>query len=160
MAATSTACSGPEWYDLALAPDWALAAADADPWPGRPVDAPACPGRTVYDESGSVEIDTNLCSWVSVVADARHDVAAGDPVELLFFHSALVADEPAEAVMGVAIAGTELWTTTVPVPSASGFYAPELPSPIDVAEGDPIVLHVHNHGANTYQLGHLRAWSR
>ena len=155
-----TACGRPDWRDLALAEDWSLVAPADDPWPGRPPEAAACPERTAYEESGSIEIDTNLCDWVTLTAPARWAVAADEPVQMLFFHSALAAEAPTEAVMAIAFGETEVWSLTSPVPSASAFFTPDLTSPVDVEVGDPLVLHVHNHGANTYQLGHLRAWTR
>lgn len=153
-------CTTPDWQDLAFADDWRLVAEGADPWPGRPSDAPACPERAVYEETGSIEIDTDLCDWVTITAPSRHQVQLGEAVDFLFFHSALAADDPTQATMGLAFGEEIVWTLTVPVPSAGGFYTPDRTAPVAVREGDPLYLHVHNHGANTYQLGHLRAWTR
>ena len=118
MIATALAgCASPEWHDLALAEDWSLVTPAADPWPDRPNDAEACPDRAAVVESGSIEVDTNLCDWITITAPARRDVRAGGPIEMLFFHSALATEEEegGEAVMAVAFGDAVLFGTLADV---------------------------------------------
>ena len=142
--------------DLVLADDWVLVHPDDDPTEGVPADQAPCPRRAASVEAGALELDTAVCDWITVEAPSRLRVRAGTELELFFFHAALSANEPAEAVMEVHIGEGTTWTHTAPVPSSSAFYDEVLVLEQTLRPDDPLVLHVHNHGANTYTLGHVR----
>jgi hypothetical protein len=153
----ATACAEPVGA-LAEPADWALVTPADDPWPGADADAPeGCPERAASPEDGFLEIDTKRCAWVTVTAPARRDLRTDDTITFLFLHAALVSDEPATATVGLLVDGAEAWRVELPVPSASGFFDVAIPSPVAVAAGAPLHLHVDNHGANAYRFGALHA---
>lgn len=151
------ACS--ESGPLALAEDWELVPPSEDPIPGRPDGIAPCPTRAAILEAGALEVDTTLCGWITLRAPARIRLGRGAEVEVFVFHQALSAPEPAQAVISVSAGEPprELWRRDLAVPSASAFYddVVELDEPIRPDES--LFFHVHNHGANTYTLGHLQA---
>jgi hypothetical protein len=148
-------CSG---ADLVLAEphDWALVTGIEDPW-DETNEHVACPARAAVVEEGFIELDTKVCSWITVSAPARAGVRTGTALRMLFFHSALVADEPSAAVVGVAVDGETLWQREIPIPSASAFEDVVVTVEHDVVSGAPMTFHVHNHGANSYRLGSVTA---
>lgn len=156
-------CACGETGDLVLAEDWSLVPPSEDPVPGRPADAAACPSRAITIEAGALEADTAICGWITAEASARFRVRKGRELDLFVFHRALTAPEPAEAIMGINLgqpsgeAQDWTWGEAVPVPSRDDFYKEILVVEETIEEGDPLIFHVHNHGANTYTLGHLRA---
>lgn len=110
-------------------------------------------------EDGAVELDTSICGWITVETTAAVAVEAGAEIDLFALHAALTAEAPAEAEFGVRVEDRVLWEVHRPIPSTDAYFAETFPSPVAIAEGDRLLLHVHNHGANTYRLGHLRAWT-
>jgi hypothetical protein len=150
------ACAEPEWVDLVDMGAWKLA--NPDPWPDRP-DLPACGDRAVTLEEGTVELDTNACGWITAEAPLLVQVTPDTPLAWFIFHDPLVADETAEATLGIQI-GETAWTEALAIPSAAGFFEVEVNAVSTVRAGEPLRFHVHNHGSNTYNLGWIRAWQR
>lgn len=153
--AVLSAC-GPDSGDLALAEDWALLAPEDDPVPGRPFDLPPCSTLALAVEAGAIELATDTCSWITVAAESRVNVRAGDPIELFLFHSALTAPEPATSVLEIRLGDEIAWEERLAIPGTTNFFETTIESPTALSRGGLVYLHVHNHGANTYTLGHLR----
>jgi hypothetical protein len=157
LIATSTgACAAAENEDLALPEDWSLVDAAEDPVPDRP-DGTACPERALVVEAGYLELDTAACGWITAMAPARHGTTLGDPLQVFAFHTALVAEETAEAVFSLYAEDTLLWEQRMTIPASGGFFEDEVILPRDLDAGTPLYVHVHNHGANSYRLAHVRA---
>ncbi|TVQ92727.1 MAG: hypothetical protein EA397_06115 [Deltaproteobacteria bacterium] len=76
-------------------------------------------------------------------------------MDLLFFHSALAATDPGRADVRLWIGEVELWHLEIPIPWGSGHHDLQLPAPESFAEGEPVYLHVSNHGANSYRFGRV-----
>ena len=53
--------------------------------------------------------------------------------------------------------GEPLWDVTVPIPAAAQLYDVTVPMDRDVPAGAEVVVHVHNHGGNTWRVAHARA---
>lgn len=136
----------------------ALIAADAweiggddDPFVDhRPADARCDAGAVV--EGSTLEVDTGACAWLWATQPARGAVGPGAPLEFVFWHGWLDAPEPAEAHVAVTIDGRLAWETFVPVPSEPVAYTEHFDSPVAASAGAPIGLHLHNHGANTWNV--------
>jgi hypothetical protein len=147
------ACAGP-------APAGPVALIDAASWvpspapdpfvDHRPADA-SCDGGTSV-EGATLEIDTGACTWLWVEQPLLDEVAAGDRLEFVFWHGWLDAPEPAEAHLALAFEGEPAWDVTVPVPGEPDAYTIELDAPSAVPAGAPVGLHLHNHGANTWNV--------
>jgi len=147
----------PGTEDLTLPEDWAALPEASDPFPDHRPESVDCDEAGWHEEDGVLEVETNLCNYASLVQLSQADVLPGDGIELLVYHSALSSvDEPAEAHFAVLLDGTVLWEETIPIPSASEIYTPDLQATAAVVQGTPIVVHLHNHGGNAWKLGHLR----
>lgn len=135
--------------------DWALLDPASDPWPGG-ASREACRPRAAHPEAGFVEIDTEICDWVSISAPLRSPIRRGDRLEFLFFHTALVAPEPTQATVGLMIGEVIVWELALEVPAATDFYEVQVDDPPRARRETAATLHVHNHGANSYRFGQLR----
>lgn len=136
-----------------------LAGAD-DPWTDRPaeVDCPPAARSIEVDTEGipSLEIDTGACNYLSLSQPLLLDVKEGDTVELRLFHDTLYALEPARAHSGVVIGDWVLWDREEPIPTTAVDWRPKLVAPRDFDAGVPVLLHLHNHGENTWNFYSLR----
>lgn len=108
--------------------------------------------QELLDTELVLEIDTGLCDYATVQQLSLAAIAAGDVVEIRMWHWQLTTPAPAQAHLALAIAGTVEWETLVPSPAAAGLVEAELELTRDVPAGTELQLHVHNHGANSYDL--------
>ena len=68
------------------------------------------------------------------------------------WHSALVAQEPAEGHFALLVDGELLWEKLVTIPADAGAYNDVVPVELQAEAGQTLQLHLHNHGANTWNL--------
>ena len=146
-------CSEPQslWDHQA----WTQLGAASDPWPNRPEDADCSPlgwFPEPYDGRDSVTIETNACPWASLQQPSLADVEVGDSIDLEFWHFNLTAAEPAEAEFGVLLDGQLLYSWVSPIPAPAGLVETTISSPVAAPAGAPLVLHLHNHGDNSYNF--------
>ena len=66
------------------------------------------------------------------------------------------APEAAEAHVAVLLGEQLVWETTLPIPTPSAVHDVEVPASAAASQGTPVVIHLHNHGSNAWNLGHLR----
>jgi hypothetical protein len=147
-----------EVADLALASDWTILGAEEDPFPThRAATKRLCPSG-FGEDLGVLDIDTATCSYVSAVAPTRAEVRPGDRISVLAWHQALASTDPlAEGHMAFLLDGEPLWELQVPIPAAAEVYDTSVPIDRLVPRGADLVVHVHNHGGNTWRVGHVRA---
>ncbi len=150
--------AGPaEPIDLVDPAAWGAVSAAEDPFGTPP--APGCdPESAVVIEDEQIEIQTDRCGWVTLQQPALVDVQAEHAVELLLFQGALASlEEGAVATIRLRLGSSSFWQTEVPIPAEA-----ELHEVVDdgfsLSVGDPVLLHVSNHGQNSYRLDHL--WVR
>lgn len=108
--------------------------------------------QEMLDTELVLEIDTGFCDYATVRQPSLAAIAAGDVVELRLWHWELTTPAPAQAHLALAIAGTVEWETLVSSPAAAALVEAELEITRDVPAGAELQLHVHNHGANSYDL--------
>lgn len=130
---------------------WRLAEASEDPLPAhRPEEVRCVMGGGVTFEQGALEINTDLCNYATLVQPAQTHIQRGEVIRVVGWNQGLFADPPAEAHLALLADGVVLWEATLPVPGPAEVYTPEVVAPQDFPAGVPLVLHVHNHGANSY----------
>lgn len=127
-----------------------------DPWFDERVGLESCSTHLPIVEDAFLEFDTKRCSSFSVERGTLHDVRPGDRIDILLWHAVLLADAPSVGVVILEMAGEERWRLEVPIPSPPAYIAESFAVDFSMEVGDPIRLHVRNHGANTYTLGSLR----
>ncbi|MEO0603541.1 MAG: hypothetical protein AAF211_19030 [Myxococcota bacterium] len=147
------ACAAPRPEAILVQMDaWRTATAANDLFPEHRTNPVDCPLATVTVEDGALEVDTGLCDYVLLEQPLLADVRAGEAVEIVFWHNELAALEPAEAHVAFGVAG-EVWLDrTLPIPSLAGAYADVVEVPVDTPAGAGLQLHLHNHGANTWNV--------
>ncbi len=134
--------------------DWAVT--DADPWPDHAPDPIECPELAwSYETQGgepSLEVRTDDCNYLVVEQTSIREALPGDELQFRLWHFDLVQFDPAEAHIGVQVDGRIVFEVTVPIPSSSEMISEEFAVQQAIPEGSPVVLHLHNHGANTWNM--------
>jgi len=143
-------------FELVAPEAWSMLDASMDPFAGhRPAEVTCDPDALDVD-LGLFEVDTGLCDYLSAGQPSLTTVRAGEVIEVLMYHGSLTWWEGATAHVAVSIDGVVLWEETIGIPAASEVYIAEVPSPVAVSPGTPIVFHLHNHGSNTWNIGHIK----
>lgn len=140
---------------LVSAGEWSEVPRETDPFVSESEQAPACVGPGFFVENEWVEVDTGLCTWVTLEARARFDVARGQWLRLVVSHYDLSASAPGEGVLRLQLGACDVWQKAVSIPNPAAVYDEELESPCAVEAGGTLVFHLHNHGQNTWQLQEL-----
>ena len=158
LAACSTNAADPEAREpervlLAPADLFRELAPPEDPFPEHRPAAFLChPLTGFYVEGGYLEVNTGSCAYFATGQPALAGAAAGDRVVGRVRHFDLTAAEPSEAHLAVTWGDLTLTETRLSIPSPAAVLDFELTLPRDVAQGDLVALHLHNHGQNTYQF--------
>lgn len=134
---------------------WSALAANDDPFGDRP-SAVTCDARGHGYERFSGEdafsVDTSQCDYLVAHQPSSTEVRAGELVKVRLWHFMLDAPTNAEAHIVLRLGATTLLDERVPIPSPGGLLTARWTAPTEVAVGEPVLLHVHNHGANPYAL--------
>jgi hypothetical protein len=135
---------------------WQVLDASQDPFSDhRPPDA-SCDPEGFFVETGLVEVETGLCGYVSAAQPIRVGVRTTDLLQVLVYHSSLTSDEDAEGHVALMIDDRLVWEQTVLIPSGSDVHSADFVAGFDAELGTQAVFHLHNHGSNTWNLGHFR----
>ena len=139
--------------------NWKSANLQQDPLPSHQPDTIDCSSTAFRTENAQLEIRTEFCNYAYIEFPALQSLSAGQPVELLLLHSGLWAPEEAEAHVAWFIGSELFWEAHLPIPSSSDFFYYEASLPIAIQKGDPIRIHLHNHGANDWKIGYFNVVS-
>ena len=113
-----------------------------------------CPGIPYREEYGGVEISTGRCHEITLAQPCLLDINVGDRIRIIAWHSQLVSEdpEPHEGVFMLAMNDTLLWSETSPIPGGARSFDLTIESHVNIRAGEPVRLHVHNHGANAWNV--------
>ena len=136
--------------------NWRFGDLETDPLISHQPENIDCAPSSFGIESEQLEIETDLCNYVFLEFDLLQDLPKGTPADFLLLHTGLWAPEVATAHAALLINGTIFWEQETEIPSSSQFFFFEGDIPIDAQQGDPVQLHIHNHGANDWRLGYFR----
>ena len=152
-----SADTGADAVSLVNFDQWTLLDADRDPTPEHRSPDSSCAPRGVIPEDGVIEVNTNDCGYALLGQPITHPIAAGDTVELLMYHSALSAlEEPTEGHFSLWIGDALLWELNVSIPAAAEIYFVPVTVDFDVDPATEVRVHLHNHGGNSWRIGHLK----
>jgi hypothetical protein len=146
------------WHTLVAYDAWSGVARADDPFVTAAEQPPECLGPGFYAEPdlGWLEIDTGECSWVTLSASAAVPVESGKSLlRITMSHYDLNAPTPARAELALRLGDCDVWSKSVKIPGPAAVDTEELTSPCASAAGGPVLLHLHNHGQNTWQLQEL-----
>jgi len=141
--------------DLVAAEAWTIDDA-VDPYPEHRDIGQACDPSGMLVEEGLLEVRTGDCGYLIAHQTSRSAVRVGDDIEVLVFHSSLTAPAPAEGHIALTVDGNSIWENNVTIPSISQVYVEVIEAIFDAPEGAEVVLHLHNHGSNAWNLGYVR----
>lgn len=136
--------------ELADMHGWGDAAA-SDPFDDVPAEG-ECPIGGTTIEGSTFEANTGLCTYLWTEQALLADLVPGDVIELVFWHSTLVSDVPAEGHLALAVDGEVLYDRRIPIPAGYAAYTEQAEVGFAAEAGAPLGLHLHNHGANTWNL--------
>jgi hypothetical protein len=108
-------------------------------------------------EEDALEVRTGSCNYGSLTQQALLALEAGTEVQFAFSHSQLNFNAPSEAHVALSIGGTTIFDTVIPIPSENNLVKESILLPVAVSVGDPIEIHIHNHGDNAWTVHSLEA---
>jgi hypothetical protein len=111
-----------------------------------------------FVEAGSLEVDTSHCNYLLIEHPAAVDVPAGSEIEIEIGHFDLLAPEPATAHLALLFDADLQWEHFVDIPGPGNLQRSRFLTTRDLAAGEPIRVHLHNHGQNTWLIGQLVAF--
>jgi mono/diheme cytochrome c family protein len=132
--------------------DWQQQGAALDSLASHRPDSVNCPSNAWYEEDGALEVETGYCNYLSLTQASKAPINKGDNIHLVLWHGQLRFDEPQEAHVAVSVGGKVVFDQQVEIPSDGGIYDVAIPSTVDVATGEPVEFHLHNHGYNPWTL--------
>jgi hypothetical protein len=136
---------------------WRRYDAAADPLPSHQPAVLSCAASATFLEYGSFEVDTTRCNYLLSEHPAQLAIAAGTQVKLELLHYDLSASEPAQAHIALLFGDALQWETSIPIPRAGDVIKANFQATKALALDEPIRLHLHNHGGNTYLVVALQA---
>jgi hypothetical protein len=140
---------------------WATVEAADDPLADHRPEPVLCDAGSTYQEGDDFEVDTDGCNYYAGAQGALFDVAAGDPIHARMWHFGLLPDSDGEAHVALLAGDVVLWQEVVPLEAGveveADLYEVDFAAPVAIEAGSPLVLHVHNHGSNTWALRDLEA---
>jgi hypothetical protein len=113
-------------------------------------------------EGEALELDTNFCNYAALRQPSLVAVDTCTPLRLDLYHFDLLAPEPAQAHVAMLIDGHVVWEKFIDIPGGpmaykAAVYEEEFISPIAAPVGAEVMLHLHNHGQNTWTLLDFKA---
>lgn len=133
-----------------------LAAAD-DPRRDHRPDTVTCPlGPGYLIEPDGFEVNTNGCNYAAFTQPTLAPIVPGAQIALDFYHFDLVAPAPATAHVLVLAGDHVLFEREIAVPGDAFVYDLDFVADFDLPAGAPAVLHLHNHGQNTWTLAQIQ----
>ena len=113
-----------------------------------------CLGLPYREEYGGVEISTERCEEITLIQPSLTEIKEGDEIRIIAWHSRLVSEDPGTHVGNfmVAIGDRIVWSEQSAIPSEARSFDVTLQSQVNVALGESVRVHVHNHGANAWNL--------
>lgn len=131
---------------------WSQADADAGPFAAHGEGAPDCRAAGWGPELGGLEVDTGECPYASLQQRTLVRARAGDRLVVEWWHQRLASVEPSEGHLALTVDDHVLWERVVPIPSDAATYLDDIELPVDIPLDTPVLLHLHNHGTNTWNL--------
>jgi hypothetical protein len=109
-------------------------------------------------EDGTLEVRTEFCNYLSLTQQSLVALEVGTELELVLSHSELNFNAPSSAHVAVSVADATIWETSIAIPSDNKLLKETLALPVGIERGDPIEVHLHNHGDNAWTIHSLDAF--
>lgn len=133
--------------------NWEPADGHDDPFPEhRPESPTTCDAYGIRAEGNTLEIDTGECPYAVLRWPLQAQVVTGDTIAVELTHGPLLHTEPAVAHICLSMGSDVLWEAEVAIPSQPARVSAEIEAQHWWPVGTPVVMHLHNHGANNWKL--------
>jgi len=136
--------------------DFKMADQSLDSHPEHRPEVLDCSPGAFTEELGQLEIDTGECDYALIQFSTRFLLPAGTEIEGMVMHSGLFHPDHAQAHYALSIDGILFEESHPAIPSDTDFFFFQGQVESEVPEGSVVMLHLHNHGVNTWRFGHLR----
>lgn len=136
---------------------WHNFAAELDPLASHQPAVIECGIAGWFIEREQLEVSTSDCNYALLEHPSLLSITAGTEVLLELWHFDLTAPEPAEAHVALLFGDALQWETLIPIPQPGNVQQVSFRATRALAAGEPIRLHLHNHGQNTWLLRTLHA---
>jgi len=136
--------------DLGDLAAWTPVDAADDPLADHRPQSIDCPIAAWAEENGQLEVQTGVCNYLALAQPSQVAVAAGDRISVDLWHADLDAAEAASGHVAVLVAGELVGEATVEIPSEAAVLHFEWRSETPIPAGVPVLLHLHNHGYNSW----------
>ncbi len=123
-----------------------------DPFPEHFDDQPCGPGA-VRVEGEFLEINTGICGYNVLTQPTPTPIPSGATLTSDIIHQRLFAPTAAEAHVAMTLGGDIVWDESIPLPTDLEVWSISWNAPSAYPAGTPWVLHLHNHGSNTWLFG-------
>lgn len=153
----STAVIGP----VIIADRWIPAPLTVDPFPEHQPSEPwECKLGAYRVERGSFEVETGSCGYGLFAQPLLAPVRAGETLRMVAWHLVLSNPEPASGHMALFLGDEKIFEVSPAIPGPAASYDRELVMKKDHPPGEPVILHIHNHGINNWNLLSLETTGR
>lgn len=149
-----------EWVPLIDQLQWRAYAAAHDPLPSHQPPQLECEPPGWVLELDRLELNTGECNYALLEHPAQLDVPRGSQISLTLWHFDLSAPEPAQAHVALFFDADLQWELTLDIPQPGNMQRAEFTATRALAIGDPIRLHLHNHGRNSWILSSIEVERR
>ncbi|MBM4266987.1 MAG: hypothetical protein FJ144_10285 [Deltaproteobacteria bacterium] len=90
----------------------------------------------------ALEVDTNICSYATIMQPARTSIQPGEDLFLRVWHFALEEPRGGTAIVSMMMGGKIVWQESFPIPTDSGLSFPCFVPDEPVVAGEPIYFNV------------------
>jgi hypothetical protein len=146
------ACAGSEPRPLVAGAGWMGAASAMDPMPEHEDPEAVCGAGGFREELGGVEVDTGICAYAVLQHPLLESFDPRSAMQINWWHSDLVAAEPATGHLLLTVGEDTLYEAEIDIPGDAAAYLEDFEPGFSAEVGEPVVLHLHNHGYNTWNL--------
>ena len=129
---------------------WTSVSEPDDPLADHRPEEVDCPDGAWYEEDGALDAQTGFCTYLAISQPSLASVALGDQLDIVLWHANLGAGDGAPAHVAVVLGETVIWEAHVEMPADATVFHETLSSPVKLAEGEAVGLHLHNHGFNAW----------
>jgi hypothetical protein len=130
---------------------WKQVSRESDPYKSMAPNKP-CNDVAYKLEDGVIEVETGICSFLTVSQPLKTALKQGDKLKLVFWHLYLTAASSAEGYVGLSIGDTSIYVKKIPIPADPVVYEETITLKRDFPKGETLYFHIHNHGSNTWKL--------
>lgn len=132
---------------------WIVAPLSVDPFPDHQPPQPwECKPGAFRVENGSFEVETGSCAYGLFAQPLLAPLRAGQKLHMVAWHLILSSPEPAHGHMALYIGDEKIFEVSPEIPGPAASYDRELVVQKDHPPGEAVLLHIHNHGINNWNL--------